>query len=168
MSLVASPLLSPTHGINKVLHGSPRRRSTPKRLLMIEPSEEVKVDQSVDSAPYSVNNPLTLNINLAFLGQIESIDHNNTSIRPLVYAELQAKTIASLCLLGNNCFYNYSDSNFKCRSKKVSGASKRQIVEWLVAFFYQLYLQRHGGASVGAPRPVANSNEFRECESLYA
>jgi hypothetical protein len=37
-------------------------------------------------------------------------------------------------------------------------------VERLVAFSYQLYLQRHGGASVGAPRPVANSNKFQECE----
>jgi hypothetical protein len=66
--------------------------------------------------------------------------------------------------VGNYCFYNYRETNFKCKSKKILGGSKKQLVEWLVSFFYQLHLQRHGGASVGAPRKVANSNEFRDCK----
>jgi hypothetical protein len=114
------------------------------------------------AGPYSVGKPPSENNDLAFLADIESIDDNNSSIRPLGYEELQAKTITSLRLIGNDCFYKYRDANFKCNTKKISGSCKKQLVERLVAFFYQLHLQRHG--SVAAPRPVANSNKFHDCK----
>jgi hypothetical protein len=98
-------------------------------------TEQPKTDETVGSSPYSAANPPTENINLAFLGIIESINNNNSSICPLGYEELQAKTITSLCLIGNYCFYNYRDANLKCKTKKILGASKIQLVEWLVAFF---------------------------------
>jgi hypothetical protein len=131
ISLLSSPLVPPNADLNMVLHGSPnarcRWRTMPTRLAMTKPTKPDKTDKTFGSSPYSVNNPPTENIDLAFFGIIESIDNNNSSIWPLSYDKLQVKTIMSLRLMGNYCFYNYRVANFKCKTKKILGASKNSL-----------------------------------------
>lgn len=161
----SSPIVPPNADLNLMLNGSPdtpgRRRPTPKRLAM---NDRVGESKEEEEHPYSVDNPPNQHMDMVLFETIESIDDNNTSIQPRSYKHLQTKTVAALRSMMTFCIYNFRDANFKSKSKKVSGQTKKQIVERLVAFFYKLHLQRHGGAAIGAPRPVANSNEFRDCE----
>jgi hypothetical protein len=99
---IYSPLAPPPNAnLNLMLHGSPntpgRRCTTPKQLAMTEPKTE-------DNSPYSVANPPTQSMDTAFFEMIESIDNNNSSIWPLSYEELQAKTITSLFFCGKLLF----------------------------------------------------------------
>jgi hypothetical protein len=104
---ISSPFVPPNADLNLLLNGSPdtpgRKRATPKRLAMNDDDTESK---EVEDSPYSVDHPPNQHMDTAFLKTIESIDDNNSSIRPLSYEVLQAKTISSLRLIGSLCFYN--------------------------------------------------------------
>jgi hypothetical protein len=125
------------------------------------PSKQDNVD-----SPYSVDRPPN-QMDTEFFSTIDSIDDNNSSIQLLSYDALLQKKVGDIRLICNLCFYNFRNkANLKTQNKKVSCAgNKKTAVGRLVAFFYKLYLQRHGGATIGAPRPVENSSEFRDCET---